>query len=213
MRLVDLTHPLFDEMAVYPGLPQPTFRPIARVEDDGYAMSEYRLLNHIGTHVDAPAHQIAGGDTLDEIPLERLVTDAVTLDVSARRPGPIGIDELRPQLGAIRQGDLVFLYSDNGRNYGSDAYWHGWSYPDADCARALIDLGISGIGFDGPSADPVDTTTFDLHRIWLGAGRLIVENLTNLGELPERARVVVAPLKVRQANGAPARIIALIPED
>lgn len=71
------------------GLPQPSFRPIARVEDDGYAMSEYHLLNHICTHVDAPAHQIAAGDTLDEIPLDRLVTEAVTIDVSGRDHGPI----------------------------------------------------------------------------------------------------------------------------
>lgn len=197
-------------MPVFPGLADPTFRPIAEVERDGYAMSEYHLLNHIGTHVDAPAHQIAGGDTLDEIPLERLVTFAVTLDVSAREPGPMGVDELAPHLGDVREGDIVFLFSDNGKNWGSDSYWKGWSYPDQDAARALIDLGISAIGFDGPSADPVDTETFELHRIWLGAGRMIIENATNLDRLPGRARVVVAPLKVRDANGAPARIFALL---
>ena len=92
-------------MAIYPGLPQPSFRPIARVEDDGYAMSEYHLLNHIGTQVDAPAHQIVGGDTLDEIPLERLVTDAVTIDVSDRNHGPITGAELEPHFAKIREGD------------------------------------------------------------------------------------------------------------
>jgi kynurenine formamidase len=173
-------------------------------------MSEYHLLNHIGTHVDAPAHQIAGGDTLDAIPLERLVTFAVTLDVSEREPGPMSADELAPHLGDVREGDIVFLFSDNGKNWGSDRYWTGWSYPDPDAARALIDRGISAIGFDGPSADPVDTETFDLHRIWLGAGRMIIENATNLDQLPSRAQVVVAPLKVRDANGAPARIFALL---
>ncbi len=211
MRIVDLTHELSDDMAIFPGLPRPTFRPIAVVERDGYAMSEYHLLNHIGTHVDAPAHQVAGGATLDEIPLERLVTDAVTIDVSQREPGSIGLAELKPHLAGIREGDLVFLYSDNARNYGSDAYWTGWSFPDAEAARALIERGISGIGFDGPSADPVDSTTFDLHRVWLSAGRLILENLTNLDELPARVPVVVAPMKVRKANGAPARIFALVP--
>jgi arylformamidase len=210
MRIVDLSHHYEDGMPVFPGLADPTFRPIAEVEQDGYAMSEYHLLNHIGTHVDAPAHQIAGGDTLDEIPLERLVTFAVTLDVSAREPGPMGVDELAPHLGDVREGDIVFLFSDNGKNWGSDSYWKGWSYPDPDAARALIDLGISAIGFDGPSADPVDTETFELHRIWLGAGRMIIENATNLDRLPARARVVVAPLKVRDANGAPARIFALL---
>jgi arylformamidase len=210
MRIVDLSHHYEDGMPVFPGLANPTFKSIAEVEQDGYAMSEYHLLNHIGTHVDAPAHQIAGGDTLDAIPLERLVTFAVTLDVSAREPGPMSVEELAPYLGDVREGDIVFLFSDNGKNWGSDSYWKGWSYPDKDAARALIDLGISAIGFDGPSADPVDTETFDLHRIWLSAGRMIIENATNLDRLPARTRVVVAPLKVRDANGAPARIFALL---
>ena len=199
-------------MPIFPGLPGPSFKPIAKVEEDGYAMSDYHLLNHIGTHVDAPAHQIADGDSLDEVGLDRLVTDAVTLDVSARAPGPLTADELEPHLDKIRRGDIVFLYSNNGRNWGIEGYWTGWSYPDADASRALIQKGISAIGFDGPSADPVDSTTFDLHRIWLGAGRLIIENATNLDQLPERAQLVVAPLKVRDANGAPARIFALLPD-
>ena len=211
VHIVDLSQHYDDEMPIFPGLPQPSFRAIARVEEDGYAMSEYNLLNHIGTHVDAPSHQIAGGDSLDEIALERLVTDAVTLDVSSREPGPLSGAELEPHLDKIRAGDIVFLYSNNGRHWGSEAYWTGWSYPDEEASRLLIGKGISAIGFDGPSADPVDSTTFDLHRIWLGAGRMIIENATNLDQLPERTPVVVAPLKVRDANGAPARIFALIP--
>jgi arylformamidase len=213
MRVVDLSHHYEDGMPVFPGLPGPSFKPIARVEDDGYAMSEYHLLNHIGTHVDAPAHQIAGGDTLDEIALDRLITEAVTIDLTAREPGLLGVEELEPHLPKVRQGDIVFLYSDNGKNWGSQAYWTGWSYPDADAAHALIDRGISAIGFDGPSADPVDTQTYELHRIWLGAGRMIIENVTNLDQLPERTSIVVAPLKVRDANGAPARIFAFVEDE
>jgi arylformamidase len=211
VRALDLTHAFDNGMPVFPGLPDPAFEPIAKVEEDGYAMTRYSMLNHIGTHVDAPAHQIAGGDTLDEIGLERLVTDAVRIDVSHRNPhGAIPLDELRPQLDDVRRGDIVLFYSDNARNYGTDAYWTGWSYPDADASRALIDLGVSAVGFDGPSADPVDSTTMDLHRIWLGAGRMILENVANLGELPQRTQVVVAPLKVEAANGAPVRIFAFI---
>jgi arylformamidase len=165
MRIVDLSQHYENGMPVFPGLPGPSFAPIAKVEDDGYAMSEYHLLNHIGTHVDAPAHQIAGGDTLDQIGLERLVTDAVTIDVASRVPGPLTTEDLEFHLGKIRVGDIVFLYSDNAKNWGTDAYWTGWSYPDAQAAAALIDRGISAIGFDGPSADPVDSQTFDLHRI------------------------------------------------
>jgi len=210
VRIVDLTHGFGDSMPVYPGLPRPAFRDIADVGTDGYAMTELHLLNHVGTHVDAPSHQIAGGDTLDQIALERLVTDAFTIDVSRRDPGPLTCDELEPYLDRIREGDIVLLFSDNARNYGTEAYWTGWSYPDADASRALIDRGVSAIGFDGPSADPVDTTTFELHRIWLSAGRMILENVANLDQLPERAPVVVAPMKLAGGNGAPVRIFAFL---
>jgi kynurenine formamidase len=213
VRVLDLTHAFDNGMPVYPGLPDPSFEPIAKVEEDGYAMTRYAMLNHIGTHVDAPAHQIAGGDTLDEIGLERLVTDGVRIDVSHRDPhGAIPLDEIREQLDDVRAGDIVLFYSNNARNYGTEAYWTGWSYPDADTARTLIERGVSAVGFDGPSADPVDTTTFELHRIWLSAGRMILENVNNLDQLPDRAPIVVAPMKVARANGAPARIFALLPD-
>jgi arylformamidase len=212
VRIVDLTHPLSDDMPVFPGLSRPSFQPIARWESDGYRMSEYRLINHIGTHVDAPSHLAADGDTLDEIALTRLVCDAVTIDVSARDPGPLTLSELEPHLERLRPGDLVFLHSGNAPRWGTDAYWSGWSYPDAEASRALVECDVSGIGFDGPSADPVDTTDYALHRIWLEAGRLILENLANLDQLPARAPVVVAPMKVRGANGAPARVLALLPD-
>jgi arylformamidase len=210
VRIVDLTHPFDVGMPVFPGLPEPSFRAIATVAQDGYAMTELHLLNHIGTHVDAPAHQVRDGDTLDEIPFDRLVTDAVTIDVSRRHHGPLPLAELEPHLDQVRAGDIVFMRSDNARNWGTDAYWTGWSYPDAEASRALIERGISAIGFDGPSADPVDTTTYDLHRIWLSSGRMIIENVANLDQIPSRTQVVVAPMRLRNANGAPARILAMV---
>jgi len=190
-------------------MPRPSFVDTAKVEVDGYAMSEYHLMNHIGTHVDAPSHQVIG-DTLDDIPLQRLVTEALVLDFSAHERGTITRAEIVPYLNRIKPGDIVLLYSGGARYWGTDAYWTGWCYPDAEAAQALIECGISAIGFDGPSADPVDSTTFAIHKVWLSAGRMILENLTNLDQIPERTLLVVAPMKVRGANGAPARIFALI---
>jgi arylformamidase len=209
VAIIDLTQHLENEMARYPGIPEPRFEDIARVERDGYAMSEFHLINHIGTHVDAPSHQIQNGDTLDDIGLERLVTEAVTLDFRDHEKGALRLADVEPYLDKLAPGDFLFICSGNDRNWGEDAYWTGWCYPDADASRAIIERGVSGVGFDGPSADPVDTTTFDLHKVWLGAGRLIIENLSSLDRLPERTRVVVAPMKVRGANGAPARVFAL----
>jgi arylformamidase len=210
MKIVDLTQPMANEMPVMAGIPAPQFRDLADVATDGYAMSQYTFINHTGTHVDAPAHQIAGGATLDEIPLDRLVTDALTIDLTAHPPGAVCLSDLGDLPARVRPGDLVLFRSDNAQNWGTDAYWHGWCYPDAGAAQALIDGGVSGIGFDGPSADPVDSEDYPLHRLWLGAGKIIIENLASLAELPGRCRIVVAPLKVRGANGGPARVLALI---
>lgn len=210
MKIVDLTQPMANGMPVMEGIEPPQFRDLADVSVDGYAMSQYTFVNHTGTHVDAPAHQIAGGATLDEIPLDRLVTYAVTIDLTGHEPGPVGRSDLEGQLDQVLAGDLVLLRSDNARNWGTDAYWHGWCYPDALATRALLDRDVAGIGFDGPSADPVDTDDYELHRLWLGAGKIIIENLASLAELPDRCRIVVAPLKVRQANGGPARVLALV---
>lgn len=200
-------------MPLMDGIERPRFADLAAVEVDGYAMSQYTFINHSGTHVDAPAHQIAGGATLDDIPLSRLVTEAMVVDVRERTPGPISAAELEPYLLEVHPNDLILFCSGNAKNWGTEAYWHGWSYPDADASGALIALGVSGVGFDGPSADPVESTTYDLHRIWLSAGRVILENLAALDELPSRCQIVVAPLKVRGANGGPVRVLAMVPED
>jgi arylformamidase len=210
VKIVDLTQPMANGMPVMDGIEPPQFRDLADVTADGYAMSQYTFVNHTGTHVDAPAHQIAGGASLDEIPLDRLVTYAVTIDLTGHQPGPVGRAELAGQLARVRAGDLVLFRSDNALNWGTDAYWHGWCYPDMLAAQALIDRDVAGVGFDGPSADPVDTADYELHRLWLGAGKIIIENLASLAELPDRCRIVVAPLKVRRANGGPARVFALV---
>jgi arylformamidase len=210
MRVIDLTQSMTNDMPVMDGITPPRFHDLAEVAADGYAMSEYTFVNHTGTHVDAPAHQIAGGWTLDDIPLDHLVTEALTIDLSARQPGPVGLEELGRHLPEVRRNDIVLLRSDNARNWGTDAYWHGWSYPDAAAAQALIDAGVAGVGFDGPSADPIDSTDYALHHVWLSAGAIILENLAVLDQLPPRCRIVVAPLKVKAANGGPARVFALL---
>jgi arylformamidase len=210
MRVVDLTQPMTNGMPVMEGITPPAFHDLAEVATDGYAMSLYTFVNHTGTHVDAPAHQIAGGATLDDIPLDRLVTDALTIDLTSREPGPVGLDVLGSFLPGVRRGDIVLLRSGNAANWGTDAYWHGWCYPDAAAAAALIEAGVSGVGFDGPSADPVDSTDYELHHIWLSAGAIILENLAAMDQLPARCRIVVAPLKVSGANGGPARVLALV---
>jgi len=154
----------------------------------------------------------ARGEGLDDIPLDWLVTDAVTIDLTGHDPGPVGPADLGAALDQVRPGDIVLLRSDNAANWGTDAYWHGWCYPDAAATQALIGRGVSGVGFDGPSADPVDSVDFELHQMWLGAGKIIIENLAGLAELPARCRIVIAPAEGAQGERGPARVLAFLDE-
>lgn len=215
LQAIDLTHTFSNTMPRYQGMPAPCFQDTATLARDGYAMTDLHFMNHLGTHVDAPAHLVPGA-TLDELPLSRFVTQAIVLDFSTHARGPLSRAAIEPYLSAIGPGDTVLIFSGGARHWGTDAYWHGWCYPDEEAAHALLDRQISAIGFDGPSADPVDTETFALHRTWLSAGCLLLENLTNLDLLPcypKHVLLVIAPLKLLHANGAPARIFALLAED
>lgn len=215
MHVIDLTHAYGNDMPRYPGMPEPCFLEIATLAHDGHAMTDLHFTNHLGTHVDAPAHLVPG-PTLDEVSLARFVTQAVVLDFSTAPRGPISREAIEAHLSAIQPGDTVLLFSGGARWWGTEAYWQGWCYPDQEAAQALLTRQISAIGFDGPSADPVGTQTFALHRTWLSAGCLILENLTNLERLPPapaRFSLIIAPLKLRRANGAPARIFALLEEN
>ena len=215
MHAIDLTHPFAPDMPRYPGLPQPAFQELATLECDGYAMTDLHFVNHLGTHVDAPAHLVAG-PTLDALPLSRLVTPAIVLDFSTHARGPLTRADLEPSLALIQPGDTVLIFSGGSRFWGTEAYWQGWCYPDQDAAQALLARQISALGIDGPSADPLETQTFALHRTWLSAGCLLLENLTNLAQVPPapaHVLLVIAPLKLSRANGAPARLFALLTEE
>lgn len=68
-----------------------------------------------------------------------------------------------------------------------------------------------GIGIDAISIDPIDSFELPMHRIVLGAGLVIVENLTNLEGLIGRTfRFAALPLKYENADGAPVRAVAFV---
>jgi hypothetical protein len=107
VKIIDLMQAMTNGMPVMAGIPPPEFRDLADVATDGYAMSQYTFVNHTGAHVDAPAHQIARGASLGDIPLDRLVTPS----------GATPIGELRADVVALA-GEVRDLRRRLGRNSG-----------------------------------------------------------------------------------------------
>lgn len=150
-RLHDLTHPLSPQTPVYPGDRPVGVRLVASLESEGYRARRLDLGTHSGTHVDAPAHLLPDGTTLDRLPLDLWVGPAVLADrVELRAAVPLPARVLVRGVG------------DEGLTPAE--------------AEALVEAGVRLVGVDGPSVDPVGATELPTHRILLGAGLAVVEN-------------------------------------
>jgi kynurenine formamidase len=165
-------------------------------------------VNHVGTLIDAPTH-IVRGKTLTEFAPQKFVGPAIVLNFVDHARGLLTRADIEPYLDRIQPGDMVLIHSGGDHYWKTPAYLKGWCYPDVEATRALIDRQISIIGFDGPSADSMDPLEMTQHQLLLEREILIVENLTNLQQLPERVLLVIGALPVQHANGAPARVFAL----
>lgn len=219
MTTYDLTRRVSAGMPGYPDDPPVELDTYADVPSDGYRATALRLTTHTGTHVDAPAHTEADGRTIDTYPPEALRFDAVRLDVPVAGPrDPIGRGGLRDAADAAglaaADADMVVLDTGWADHWGEDGYAdHPYLTPDA---AAWLAAGGYAVGVDALSVDPTPTASaapgdpsgLRAHHALLGAGLLVVENLTNLAALPGRFRLVASPLPVADGDGAPARVVA-----
>ena len=189
---------------------------------------------HGGTHIDAPNHFAYERQTVDEIPLTRLMGDAVVIDVSDKalddRNYQVSIEDFQiweGKHGYIKEGSIVLLYtgyekfwpdrekymgtSERGADAVKDLHFPGL-HPDA--AKWLVEnRSINAIGLDTPSIDYGQSEYFKSHQILFEKNIPAFENVANLSRLPAKGAVVIAlPMKIKGGSGAPLRIVALIPD-
>ena len=210
--MIDLSHPIATGMTVYPGDPEVRVEPALTVEADGVAVARLDFGSHTGTHVDAPAHTIAGGRTIDRFALDELCGEALILDVADRVAEAAPIDAA--MLGLERftaVPPIVAIRTGWDRCFGTARYLRH-PYLDAEAAARLLELGMRVLAVDAFNPDrtprPGESVDFAVHAAVLGADGAIVENLRGLEQLGERAWIGVFPLPLAGADGAPARVAA-----
>ncbi|MGX1793732.1 cyclase family protein [Microbacterium sp. NPDC055312] len=210
--LRDLSHPVRDGMMVYPGDPHVAISPALTVERDGVHVDRVDMGSHTGTHIDAPAHTVAGGRTMADVRLDELVGDALVL-----RPRGLadrqcyGWDDLEAA-GEIPAAVPAIVIIDTGwaQWFGDDrATRHPHLHPDA--AAELWRRGMRVLAVDTLSPDETggDSAEFPVHEIVLGGDGLIVENICGLADLAAHVQVGFFPFKL-QGDGAPVRAVAFI---
>jgi kynurenine formamidase len=226
-RVVDLTQPLGPDTVLWPGSTPVRAEVVMRIETDGSYARDLHTPEHAGTHLDAPAHFVADGARVDEIPADRLVVPCAVLDISREgRTFPDyaleadAIEEFERRDGPIAAGSAVLVrtgwedYRGDRERYLGGETERDLGFPGlgANGAELLIERGVVGIGVDTVSVDAGSATDFPVHRRTLPAGLWHLEGLVNLAALPARgATLFVGVLRLVEGSGAPARVLALVP--
>lgn len=185
---------------------------------DGSAHYQLTMSEHSGTHVDAPVHFVDGARGIDDIPLERVLGRAATIEAPLGPNGVVSrsmIEAWEEEHGEIRNGDAVLFHFGWDRLWATrpqgNAFLKDWPGLGAEAAGYLIAKQVVLVATDAVSLDVFTSTEFPAHNMLLGTEILIGENFANLGRLPPFSFFMGAPLKIKGGTGSPIRAIALVP--
>lgn len=235
-ELVDLTHSFDDRTIFWPSSERFRLDKVADgVTPAGfyYAANNFFTAEHGGTHLDAPVHFAEGRHAADQVPLDRLVGQAIVIDVTssaeANADYQITADDLQrweQEHGQIPPDSILLLRTGFSRRWPDAGRYLGTAERGAeavaklhfpgvhpDAARWLVaNRSIKAIGIDTASIDYGQSTLYETHRVFYERNIPGFENLAALDRLPPTGATVIAlPMKIGGGSGAPLRAIAIVP--
>ena len=169
------------------------------------------FFSHTGTHVDAPAHIIAGASSLDQLMLDTFVGMAFVMDISANGKKSIEKEDLAGYAGQFEEFDFALFYSGWSDFWGNEKYFQDYPVLSEEAADWICQYDVKGIGIDACSFDTMDSNDLVIHNKLLDRGFVLIENLANLSGLPDMPFMLSClPLKIKAADGSPVRAVALL---
>lgn len=236
IKIIDLSHDYSKETIYWVTAKEFELDTVFMGETDKgyyYAANNFSTAEHGGTHIDAPIHFAKGAQTVDEIPLERLIGKAVKVDISSNAMNNndylISVDDFlnweKEHNMIIPEKAIVLLQTGHAEYYPQKEKYLGTNQRGNDAIALLHFPGLSpqaaswlvkerdinAIGIDTPSIDYGQSQDFQSHVILLSENIPAFENLTNLNQLPDTDFEIIAlPMKIKGGSGAPLRIIAIV---
>jgi arylformamidase len=221
MRIVDLSVPIGEDTLSPPSVNVRLKLTSSHRGPGFWQASKVEMVLHTGSHVDFLLHVQKGGETAADVPLERVCGQALVVDLSfVGASHGISVADLEAHAPRIRKGDIVLVRTDWAeKQWGNfPTYYLESPYCTPEAAQWLVDRGAKAIGFDCFSeycARLPDFTSeeFIIHKIILENGAILMQQMTNLSQLPTGGKrfTFFAPfLKIRGAEGSPVRYFALL---
>lgn len=237
-QLVDLSHPYDAQTIFWPTAEPFRLEKVAEgVTPQGYyyAANNLSLAEHGGTHLDAPVHFAQGRWTTDQIPLDRLMGDAVVVDVSASCEADpdyqVAVQDLErweSRYGRIPDGSILLVRTGYAHRWPDAARYLGTAERGAeavpklhfpgihpDAARWLVaHRSVKAVGIDTASLDYGQSTRYETHQVLYAQNIPGLENLAALDRLPPRgAKLIALPMKIAGGSGGPVRVVAILPAE
>ncbi|MBD2431885.1 MULTISPECIES: cyclase family protein [Fischerella] len=226
-RVIHLSHVIDTNIPQWQGDPAVEFETVAEIEKDGYYLRRFCLGEHSATHVNAPKSFYNSGAGIDQYPAKSLIIPAVVINIQqqvAINPDySLTVADIlvwEKQHGEISPGNLVLLYTgwqekwcDRTAFMNQDAQGN-MHFPGfgSDATEFLLnERQIAGVGIDTHGVDSGQDTNFTTNNLVLAKPRIVLENLTNLDQLPPKGTtLVIGILRLRDGSGSPAGVMALI---
>ncbi|WP_123043495.1 cyclase family protein [Cohnella candidum] len=199
-RIIDISMTIEEGMQVWKNYAhkKPSITNVQN-HDEGKPHESLLSLNvHTGTHVDAPLHMIAGGDTIETVTLEQLNGAARVLDLTHLKDH-ISKEDLVPF--AIQRGERILFKTSSSLTEEFDLEF---PYLRADGAEYLADIGVSIVGTDALGIERAQPE-YPTHRTLMRNGIVIVEGLRLKHVEAGNYTLILAPLKLTGIDAAPAR--------
>jgi len=205
MKVIDISWPISDDMTNYRDQRVVEFKQERTLEKDGMRQSTFTLGSHTGTHVDAPAHFLARGETIEKVPLERLVGNCYVLDFT-HLDEKITRDDL--DIFDLDEEDIVLLKTKNSLLKTNEPFNPNFVYLEESGAQYLAESGIKSVGIDYLGIER-NQPNHPTHAILLQADIPIIEGL-RLAHVDEgQYSIICLPLAVQGLEAAPVRAILL----
>lgn len=202
---IDVSRPLEEGLAAWPGDPPFCACPVSTVEQHGARVSRLEMSSHAGTHIDAPAHFIAGGRGVDALDLALLVGECQVIDAPSD-DGCVGRTALEQRVAPDTRRLLIRTRrADDDSPPPPPAAGQG--HLDEEAAQWLVKREIRLVGIDALSIDAFDSARYPVHHALLGAEVIIVEGLDLRGIDPGRYDLIALPLRLTGADGSPASVL------